>query len=73
MTWRHLALAAWAAYNGSGEVAERYAQRLALSEEGASVSLEPVSVDPYLAFIEPPPPLLKPPGPWIGEGSLLMT
>jgi len=73
MTWKHLALAAWTAYNGSGEVAERYAQRLALSEEGAAVSLETVSVDPYLAFIEPPPPALKPAGPWIGEGSLLMT
>ena len=40
ITWKHLALAAWAAYNGSGEAAERYAQRLALSEEGARVSLD---------------------------------
>lgn len=72
MTWKHLALAAWAAYNGSGEGADRYAQRLALSEEGAAVSFEPVSTDPYLASIESPLPPVRPAGPWIGERSLLM-
>ena len=53
MTWKHLALAAWAAYNGSGEAAERYAQRLALSEEGVSVSLDRAAGRTELALIEP--------------------
>ena len=52
ITWKHLALAAWAAYNGSGEAAERYAQRLALSEEGARVSLDRASAAPHLALID---------------------
>ena len=72
MAWKHLALAAWAAYNGSGEAAERYAQRLSLGEEGAKVSLGAASAVPYLTFIEAPPPL-RPAGPWTSEGSLMTT
>jgi hypothetical protein len=72
ITWKHLALAAWAAYNGSGEAAERYAQRLALSEEGSRVSLDRAAAAPHLGLIEPVR-ALDPPGVWIPEGSLLMT
>jgi hypothetical protein len=72
ITWKHLALAGWTAYNGSGEAAERFAQRLALSEEGERVSLERAAADPHLALLEPPP-ALAPAGPWAGEGSVLMT
>lgn len=72
ITWKHLALAAWAAYNGSGEAADRYAQRLALSEEGARVSLDRASAAPHLALIEPVREL-DPPGHWLPEGSVLMT
>ncbi len=72
ITWKHLALAGWTAYNGSGEAAERFAQRLALSEEGARVSLEPAPEQVHLALIDPPA-ALAPAGPWTGEGSLLMT
>ena len=72
ITWKHLALAAWAAYNGSGEAAERYAQRLALSDEGLRVSLERAAPAPHLALIEPVRDL-APPGRWIPEGSVLMT
>jgi hypothetical protein len=72
ITWKHLALAAWAAYNGSGEAAERYAQGLALSEEGSRVSLDTASTAPHLALLGPVPTLAAP-GPWITEGSLLMT
>jgi hypothetical protein len=72
ITWKHLALAAWAAYNGSGEAAERYAQRLALSDEGLRVSLERAAPAPHLALIEPVRDL-APPGQWIPEGSVLMT
>jgi hypothetical protein len=72
ITWKHLALAAWAAYNGTGEAADRYAQRLALSEEGAGISLESAPADPYLPLIEPPRPLEQA-GPWLQEGSLVMT
>jgi hypothetical protein len=68
MTWKHLALASWAAYYGSGEAAERYAQRLALSDEGARVSLDPVSTETDLRSIEPLAPL-KPAGPWIDDGA----
>jgi hypothetical protein len=72
ITWKHLALASWSAYNGSGEAAERFAQRLALGEEGARVSLERAPADPHLALIEPPATLAAA-GPWVGERSLLMT
>lgn len=68
MTWKHLALASWAAYYGSGEAADRYAQRLALGSEGQHVSLEPVSTSVDLASIDPLP-TLRPAGPWIGEGA----
>jgi len=70
ITWKHLALAAWAAYNGSGEAAERYAQRLALSEEGALVSLGQPATAPRLAMIEPMR-ALDPPAPWLAESSQL--
>jgi hypothetical protein len=66
ITWKHLALAGWAAYNGSGEAAERYAQRLALGEEGAKVSFEPAPLEPHLSFIDPPA-TLWPPGPWAAK------
>jgi hypothetical protein len=69
ITWKHLALATWAAYNGSGEAAERYAQRLALSEEGALISLGQAAA-PRLALIEPTP-ALEPPAPWLAESSQL--
>jgi hypothetical protein len=72
ITWKHLALAAWASYNGSGEAAERYAQRLALSEEGARVSLDSAAAAPQLALLGPVQ-TLAPPGPWITDGTLLMT
>ena len=72
ITWKHLALAAWAAYNGSGEAAERYAQQLSLSEEGARVSLDRASNAPHLALIEPVREI-APPGEWLPEGSVLMT
>ncbi len=72
ITWKHLALASWAAYNGSGEAAERYAQHLSLSEEGAHVSLDRAPVAPHLALIEPVREL-GPPGQWILDGSVLMT
>jgi hypothetical protein len=68
MTWKHLALASWAAYYGSGEAAERYAQRLALGDEGARISLDLASADVNVTAIEPLPPL-RPAGPWIGEGA----
>ena len=69
ITWKHLALAAWAAYNGSGEAAERYAQRLALSEEGSRVSLDRASAAPHLDFIDPVREL-DPPGLWLPERSV---
>ena len=72
ITWKHLALAGWTAYNGSGESAERFAQRLALSEEGARVSLDRAPADPHLAPLDSPA-TLEPAGPWAGEGSLMMT
>jgi hypothetical protein len=72
ISWKHLALAAWASYNGSGEAAERYAQRLALSGEGARVTLEGVATVPLLDPIEAVRPL-DPPGQWLPEGSLLTT
>ena len=43
-----LALAAWAADPGSGEAADRYAQRLALSDEGA-LSLDRAGTAPHPA------------------------
>jgi hypothetical protein len=72
ITWKHLALAAWAAYNGSGEAAERYAQRLALSEEGARVSLDSAAPAPQLAMIEPVR-ALDPPTPWFADGEVQIT
>lgn len=72
ISWRHLALAGWTAYNGSGEAAERYAQRLALSDEGARVSLERVSPAPRLDLLAPSSPL-SPAGPWLPQRSQLMT
>ena len=65
ITWKHLALAAWAAYNGSGEAAERYAQQLALSEEGALISLGQAAAT-RVALIEPTP-ALEPPSPWLAN------
>jgi hypothetical protein len=64
MTWQHLALAAWASYNGAGDSADRYARQLLLSEEGARVSLARVSPDPLMATLDPAPPLATP-GPWL--------
>jgi hypothetical protein len=72
ITWKHLALAGWAAYYGSGEAADRYAQRLALSDEGERVSLEPASASPHLALLEAPRPL-EPARPWLSQDSLLIT
>lgn len=72
VSWKHLALAGWAAYNGSGEAADRYAQRLALSEEGAAISLGHVTVDTQLPLLESPRPL-PPAGPWLAESALLIT
>lgn len=72
MTWKHLALAAWAAHYGSGEAAERYAQRLGLSDEGARVSLDHAAVAPHLAPIAPAR-ALAPPGLWLPDGSLQTT
>jgi hypothetical protein len=69
ITWKHLALAAWASYNGSGEAAERYAQRLALSDEGSRVSLDRASAAPHLELIDPVREL-DPPGVWLPEGSV---
>jgi hypothetical protein len=72
ISWRHLALAGWTAYNGSGEAAERYAQRLALSDEGAHVSLDRASTAPHLELLPPPSPL-GPAGPWLSPRSRSMT
>ena len=72
ITWKHLALAAWASYNGSGEAAERYAQRLALSDEGSCVSLDRAAPAPHLGLIDPVR-TLDAPSQWLAEGSLLMT
>jgi hypothetical protein len=72
ITWRHLALAGWAAYNGSGEAAERYAQRLSLGHEGASVSFDRAPVNPRLELLDAPV-SLAPAGPWLADGSLLIT
>lgn len=72
ISWKHLALAGWAAYNGSGEAADRYAQRLALSEAGADISFDNAVADTHLALLESPRPL-QPAGPWLAESPLLMT
>jgi hypothetical protein len=64
MTWKHLALAAWAAYNGSGSAAERYAQELAISDEGAQIAFTAVSTTVQMALIDPAPPLGDP-QPWL--------
>ena len=72
ITWKHLALAAWAAHYGSGEAAERYAQRLGLSDEGARVSLDRAASSPNLTPIEPSR-AIDPPGLWLPDGSYLTT
>lgn len=72
ISWKHLALAGWAAYNGSGEAADRYAQRLALSEAGADISFDNAVANTHLALLESPRPL-QPAGPWLAESPLLMT
>jgi hypothetical protein len=72
ISWRHLALAAWASYSGSGEAAERYAQRLALSDEGSCVSLDRAAPAPHLGQIDPVR-RLDPPDVWLPEGSVLTT
>jgi hypothetical protein len=72
ISWRHLALAGWTAYNGSGEAAERYAQRLALSDEGAHVSLDRASTAPHLELLPSPSPL-GPAGPWLSPRPRSMT
>jgi len=64
LTWRHWAMDAWAAYNGSGAAAERYAQALAMSPEGAKVPVTPVDALPEIALIRPPAPLAAP-GDWV--------
>jgi len=56
-TWRHWALDAWSAYNGSGAAAERYAKQLAMSEEGMRIALTPVSAAPQIAQLSPAAPL----------------
>lgn len=57
MTWRHWALAAWSAYNGAGAAAERYARQLAMSDEGARISLTSVEAPPQIALLTPVAPL----------------
>ena len=64
LTWRHWALAAWAAYNGSGAAADRYAQQLAMSDEGSRVSLTPVGAAPAIAMLSPVD-RLPGPEPWV--------
>lgn len=64
ITWKHLALASWAAYNGSGAAAENYAQQLAASEEGAQVSFDRVMPSLQFALLDPVPPLGSP-QPWV--------
>jgi hypothetical protein len=64
MTWQHLALEGWAAYNGAGDAAEKYARQLLLSDEGSRVSLERISVTPVMATLDPAP-ALQTPGPWL--------
>ena len=64
MTWKHLALAAWAAYNGAGAAAERYARQLAISDEGAQVSMAPVASVLQVALLDPAPSLAAP-QPWL--------
>jgi hypothetical protein len=60
MTWKHLALETWAAYNGTGAAADRYAQQLALSDEGTQISFSPVTAALQVALIDPAPPLGMP-------------
>lgn len=71
MTWQHLALAAWASYNGAGDAADRYARALLLSDEGSRVSLDRIPAAPLIATIDPLPGLPAP-GPWL-ELSPLVT
>jgi hypothetical protein len=64
ITWQHLALASWAAYNGSGAAAENYARQLAASDEGAKVSFDVVGGTPQWALLTAAPPLSAP-QPWL--------
>jgi hypothetical protein len=64
MTWRHWALDAWRAYNGSGASAERYAMQLAMSDDGARIPLTAVAAAPLIAMIPPADPLPDA-GPWL--------
>jgi hypothetical protein len=64
ITWQHLALAAWASYNGTGAAADNYARQLAASDEGARVSFDPVPAAPLSAELAAAPPLSAP-QPWV--------
>lgn len=64
ISWKHWALAGWRAYNGSGAAADHYAQRLAMSEDGAQIPLNTVPGAPQLALLAPPP-VLGGADPWI--------
>lgn len=64
MTWQHLALAAWASYNGSGDAADRYARLLLLSDEGSRVSLDRIATTPRIVALDAAP-MLPTPGPWL--------
>jgi hypothetical protein len=64
MTWRHWALAAWQAYNGSGTSAERYAMQLAMSDEGARIPLTTIAAAPRIVLIPAADPLPDA-GPWL--------
>jgi len=64
LTWKDWALAAWAAYNGSGPAASAYARLLAAGADGGLVSGDSVRAAPQLALLAPPPPLPAPPR-WI--------
>jgi hypothetical protein len=64
MTWRHWALEAWRAYNGTGAAAERYAKQLAMSDDGAQISAGSVAAAPQIVMIPPADPLPDA-GPWL--------
>jgi len=68
MSWREWARAAWAAYNGAGEAAQKYAQQLAASPDGMKVSGEQVPTSFQIAMLRAPAALSEP-GPWMPESS----
>lgn len=64
LTWRHWAMDAWAAYNGSGAAADLYAKQLSMSPEGSKIPLTPVAGVTEIALINPPAALAAPGG-WV--------